>query len=111
VADGRLVVVGSSELVSDLVLGLAQQPSGEVHRSNLQFLQNTIDWSVEETDLLSIRSSGAFARTLVPMSDEERAMTEWTAYGLVGFPLLGVVLWPRIRRRRVQPIKVQGGEA
>jgi ABC-2 type transport system permease protein len=107
VADGRVLVLGSSELVGDLVLSLTGQPGGEVHLSNLQFIQNAIDWAVEDTELLAIRSGGASARTLVPMTDGERSIAEWTAYGAVGFPLLLVVGWPRWRRRRQQPIPVE----
>src|SRR5690606_32086031 len=51
VPDARLAVVGSSEIVSDLLLQLAQSPGGEVHRGNLQLLQNLVDWSTEDTDL------------------------------------------------------------
>ena len=106
VADGRLVVLGSSELVSDIMMQLAQQPNGEVHRGNIQLLQNVIDWSVADTDLLSIRTGGAFARTLVPMTEEELQQAEIASYALVLFPMLGVVLIPLVRRRMVQPISL-----
>ena len=106
VADGRLVVLGSSELASDIMMQLAQQPNGEVHRGNLQLLQNVIDWSVADTDLLSIRTGGAFARTLIPMSEEEISKAEITSYALVLFPMLGVVLIPLVRRRMVSPISL-----
>jgi len=85
---------------------LAQQPNGEVHRGNIQLLQNVIDWSVADTDLLSIRTGGAFARTLVPMTEEELQQAEIASYALVLFPMLGVVLIPLVRRRMVQPISL-----
>ena len=106
VADGRLVVLGSSELASDIMMQLAQQPNGEVHRGNLQLLQNVIDWSVADTDLLSIRTGGAFARTLAPMTDDERSQTELTSYAFVLLPMFGVVLIPLVRRRMVTPIPI-----
>lgn len=111
VADGRLVVIGSSEMVSDVALGLAQQPAGEVHRGNLQFLQNAIDWATEDTDLLAIRSSGAFARTLAPMDEAAASRIEWTTWLAVALPLLVVVIAPRVRRAGVKPIPVTGGAA
>lgn len=111
VADGRLLVIGSSEMVSDVALGLAQQPGGEVHRGNLQFLQNAIDWATEDTDLLSIRSSGAFARTLAPMDEATTSRVEWATWFAVGLPLLVVVILPRVRRAGVKPIPVTGGAA
>jgi ABC-type uncharacterized transport system involved in gliding motility auxiliary subunit len=94
-------VIGSSELASDIVLQLAQQPGGEPHRGNLQFVENLLDWAVEDTELLTIRSAGAFARTLRPLEDEQRRSWELgqvvLALGLLGL-LGGVPVW---RRRQV----------
>lgn len=106
VADGRLVVIGSSEITSDLLLGLANQMQGEVHRHNVQLLANLIDWSVEDTDLLSIRSSGAFARTLDPLTDDERSTVEIVTCALVLLPLTLVIGLPRARRRRARPLSL-----
>jgi ABC-2 type transport system permease protein len=108
VPDARLAVVGSSELVSDLMLQLATSPGGEVHRANVQFLQNLVDWSTEDTDLLEIRSAGAFARTLEPLDDETRNLLELAQYGLAVVLLLGVAGVARARRRAVValPLKV-----
>ncbi len=105
---GRLVVVGSGELVSDLILSLAQQPGGEPHRANLEFVQNLVDWSVEDTDLLQIRSAGAFARTLRPMDDSTTRAWELGQYGfaLVLLGVLAAVPW--YRRRSVVPISKEG---
>lgn len=98
----RLAVVGSSELVSDLTLSLSQQPGGEVHRGNVQFVQNLIDWAVEDTDLLDIRSSGAFARTLRPMTEGEYRAWEAGQFGIAAVlvAILGAVPWYRRRNAR-----------
>lgn len=93
--DARLVVVASSEVASDLIFQLSQQPGGEVHRGNMQWLQNLVDWSVEDTDLLSIRSSGAFARTLRPLEDGEARRIEMMTYLAVVAGLVAVVLLSR----------------
>lgn len=106
VADGRLIVVGTSEVVSDLMLQIAQQTTGEVHRSNLQMLQNAVDWSVEDTELLQIRTAGAFARTLDPMDEAARASVERVLAGSVLLPLLLVIGLPLLRRSRVRAIAV-----
>ena len=47
--------------------------TGASHRSNLQLVQNLIDWSVEDSDLLAIRGGGAFTRTLAPLDDDAKA--------------------------------------
>lgn len=104
--DARVAVVAAPEMVSDLILNLAGQPGGEVHRGNLQFLQNLIDWSVEDTALLEIRSAGAFARTLDPLSEEEAALFEAVQYVLALVLLAGIAVGPRSRRRAVQPLAV-----
>ncbi|MDP6935209.1 MAG: Gldg family protein, partial [Myxococcota bacterium] len=91
VPEARLAVVGSAEVTSDLVMSLAGQVSGEVHRSNLQLLQNLVDWSMEDTDLLEIRSAGEGVRTLDPLTDEERNSWEIATYVAV-LLLLGLVV-------------------
>ncbi len=102
--DARLVVVGSGDLVSDLILQLAAQPGGEVHRSNLQLLQNLVDYSVEDTELLAIRSSGAYARTLRPLSEEEARAWETGIVVGTAVILAAATAIPARRRRRVQPV-------
>jgi len=101
--EARLAVVGSVELVSDLILSLAQQPGGEVHRSNVQLVENLLDWAVEDTALLEIRSSGAFARTLKPLEDEQRARWEYGQLALAVALVLALSLIPLYRRRTTVP--------
>jgi ABC-2 type transport system permease protein len=105
-ANTRLAVIGSSEIASDILMSIAQQSGGEVHRGDLQMLQNLVDWSVEDTELLQIRSAGAFARTLRPMTDAER--TAWMAglYALTLVGLLLVSLVPRQLRSLTKPVVV-----
>jgi ABC-2 type transport system permease protein len=108
--DARLVVLGSGELVSDLMLRISEQMGGEVHRGNLQLLQNLVDWSVEDTDLLAIRSTGTFARTLRPLPEGEPQLWEAAVYGVVLVLLAAAVLVPRLRRRRIEPIPLGSAE-
>ncbi|MBW2382876.1 MAG: Gldg family protein [Deltaproteobacteria bacterium] len=109
--DARLVVLASAEMVSDLILQLATQPGGEVHRGNLQLLQNLIDWSLEDTELLTIRSSGGFARTLVPLTEAEARSWEVGTYAACTALLAVATIWPRRRRARVIPIALPAGGA
>lgn len=94
----RLVVVGSTAFTNDLVLSLTRQGA-----SNLQLVQNLVDWGVEDTDLLSIRSRGTFARTLVPLSAEQAFKWELINYGLVIGALGLIVLVTISRRRNLRP--------
>jgi ABC-2 type transport system permease protein len=104
VADGRVVVLGSGELVSDVLLSLAAQQTGLVHRGNVELLQNMIDWSVEDTALLAIRTGGAFTRTLYPLDEAGKRQIELGAYTFVMLPMFLVVLMPLLRRRSATPI-------
>lgn len=104
VAEGRLVVLGSSELVSDLLLDYARRsPVGRIHLANDLLLQNLVDWSLEDTDLLAIRSPGNFSRQLVPVQADTLFQIEMANYLLVLLPLPLLYLWSR-RRRRVPAI-------
>ncbi len=104
IADGRLVVLGSSELVSDLMLALANQTQAEEHAGNLQLLFNLVDWATEDTDLLQIRTAGAFARTLRPLDDAERTAIEIRTWAAIFLPVVVVLGLVRFRRRNVQPL-------
>ncbi len=108
IADGRLVVFGSSEMVSDIMVSIASGPSGEVHRGNLDLLLNAIDWSVEDTELLSIRSGGAYTRTLEPMEAADKQRIETLTAAAILLPMFLLVFFPLTRNWRVKPIPVEG---
>lgn len=101
--DTRIVVFGSSAFVSDDVLGLAHQLDSELAVSNVELVHNAVDWSIADTDLLTIRSHNSATRALT-VKPESR--TAWrnanVAIALAGLVLVVVVAW--LRRRAVQPI-------
>lgn len=105
-ADARLVVISSSEFVSDLVTQLAQQVGGGSYRGNPLLIRNLVDWALADTDLLQIRSAGAFARTLRSMENDDRTRYELTNYVVVLLALLGVLGVALTRRRLAKPIKL-----
>jgi ABC-2 type transport system permease protein len=100
----RLVVVGSSEFLDDAVLGLSSDMSGERYLNNLQFVQNAVDWSVEDLDLLDIRARGMQVRVLQPMVEGEQSLWEGLNYGIALIALLGIgVVWNH-RRTHEEPM-------
>jgi len=105
--DARLVVIGSSSFVSDDVLQLSQQLGSAAGESNLQLVQNAVDWAASDTDLLAIRAHSSAARALT-VPEDERGRWEWINYGLAFAGLGGVVLITWLRRRSVRPIDLTG---
>ena len=67
-------------------------------------LQNAVDWSVEDLDLLGIRARGTSARVLKPMAPGDQTVWEVLNYGiaLIALIVIGVV-WV-VRRRNERPM-------
>lgn len=107
----RLVVVGSAEFLDDVVLDISRSMSQDRYLNNLQFLQNAVDWSVEDEDLLTIRSRGTYARLLRPLSETQQMRWEVANYVVALLGLIGIgVLW-RMRQRNEEPIIVVDEQA
>ena len=100
----RLVVIGSAEFLDDTVLQISQNSSAERYLNNLQLVQNAVDWSVEDEDLLTIRSRGTSARLLQPLTQGQQSFWEGLNYvlALLGLVVLGWV-WSS-RRRHETPM-------
>jgi ABC-2 type transport system permease protein len=102
----RLVVVGSAEFLNDIVFQLSSNLTRDRYLNTLQFMQNTVDWSVEDLDLLTIRSRGTSARVLNPLTESQQSMWEFTNYGLALAALVALGLIWRWRRQNEQPMEL-----
>jgi ABC-2 type transport system permease protein len=100
----RLVVIGSAEFIDDAVLELSRQLSMDRYLNNLQFMQNAVDWSVEDDDLLTIRSRGTYARLLKNLEKNQQSFWEGLNYALVLLALVVIGGVWTLRRRRERPI-------
>jgi len=102
----RLVVVGSAEFLDDTVLDISRSMSQDRYLHNLQFLQNAVDWAVEDEDLLTIRSRGTYARLLQPMTKQRQKIWEGLNYAvaLIGVIAIGVAWY--LRRRSEEPMEL-----
>ncbi len=96
-ASSRLILVASNSFASDAALDLASQALNTRYSKPLAFLQNAIDWSLEDRELLALRGQTQLARTLEPLRDGERRLWESLNYALALFGLVAVWGW----RRRV----------
>jgi ABC-2 type transport system permease protein len=94
----RIILVASNTFATDTVLDLASEGMGTRYTRPLEFLQNAIDWSLEDRGLLAIRSRAQFARTLRPMSSTDQMFWEYLNYALALGGLVLVWVW----RRRVR---------
>jgi gliding motility-associated transport system permease protein/gliding motility-associatede transport system auxiliary component len=102
----RIILVASNTFASDTVLDLASEGMGTRYTRPLEFLQNAIDWSLEDRGLLAIRSRAQFARTLRPMSSSDEMFWEYLNYALALAGLLLVWLWRR-RVRQADRVRYQ----
>jgi len=105
-ATARLVVIGSGEFVDDLILQLSSRLTQDRYLNNLQFLQNAVDWSVEDLDLLTIRSRGTTTRVLAPMEPREQSTWEIVNYAIALAALVGIGAVWYARRRSEQPVQL-----
>jgi ABC-2 type transport system permease protein len=100
----RLVVIGSAEFIDDVVLDLSSSLSADMYLLNLQFMQNVVDWSVEDQDLLAIRSRGAYTRLLEPLEEGEQSFWEWLNYGVALLAVIAIGAVWNLRRRSEAPM-------
>ena len=91
----RIILVASNTFATDTVLDLASEGMGTRYTRPLEFLQNAIDWSLEDRGLLAIRSRAQFARTLRPMSSADQLFWEYLNYALALGGLVMVWVWRR----------------
>ena len=92
----RIILVSSNDFLSDQVMGLIGAGQRTEFLSNLQFAANALDWSMEDSGLLAIRSRGHFNRTLPPLERGTQAFWEYLNYGLA---IVAIVMIALVQRR------------
>jgi ABC-2 type transport system permease protein len=94
----RIILYASNDFLTDQVLGTMSSMTGGQYLGPLELVANTLDWSLEDGGLLSIRSNAHFNRTLPPLEKDEQLFWEYLNYALAVFALLVIALWQRQRR-------------
>ncbi len=97
----RLVVIGDSELFSEQFARMTRRPEFE---GNLQFALNLVDWSLEDNDMIRIRSRGATARPLDELETSTRKFVESANYVLPAAVIVVLGCFLAVRRRNPRPM-------
>ncbi len=95
----RLVVIASNAFATDPAIDLASQGLGTLYTKPIEFLQNVIDWSLEDPGLLALRGRTQFARTLEPLGEGQARIWEYINYALALLGLVLVWVWRRLVAR------------
>lgn len=101
----RLIVIGSSEFVSDYSVRMISSARQMLYVNGYQFLANLIDTAMEDASLMSIRSRGHFNRTLPSLEPAQTGLFEYGNYfaAIVGLCIVfGINAFLRTRRRTEQ---------
>ena len=99
----RLFVFGSASFVADQTVRSMGAASGTLYTNTAELMANIVDWSVEEQNLLDIRSRGHYNRTLPPLREETQRVWEYANYlfAMVGLAaVFGVSHHRRATRRQ-----------
>jgi ABC-2 type transport system permease protein len=102
----RLIVVGGASFVDDFVFQLTSRFNQDRSLNNLQFLQNAVDWSVEDLDLLNIRTRGTSTHLLIPLESDQQSRWEVANYGFALIFLAMIYIYYRQRRLNEAPMEL-----
>ncbi|WP_448547489.1 Gldg family protein [Thalassotalea fusca] len=98
----RIILFSSNDFLNDQILQLTGGVTQDQYLNSIQLMMNAIDWSLEDSALMSIRSRGNFNRTLPPMEHSDQLFWEYTNYVLALFTLAAITFWANQRRKRKQ---------
>ncbi len=97
----RLLLIGSNSFASDQTLDLVSSSLGSRYLFPVEFLQNAIDWSLQDRGLLALRGGRAqFSRILPPLERSTQQFWEYLNYAMSLFGLLIVWLLRIVIKRR-----------
>ena len=102
----KLVVFGSSEFLDDIILDLSRSLSADRYLFNLQFIENAVDWALEDDDLLGLRARGTYTRLLQPLDESEQTIWEAANYAVALTALLVLGLVWNVRQRGEPPMEL-----
>ncbi|HEY0961063.1 MAG TPA: Gldg family protein [Pseudomonadales bacterium] len=93
----RIILLASNDFLNDQILQLLGTANEADYLNPLQFVANNVDWALDDSGLLAIRSRGHFNRTLPPLEQGEQMVWEYGNYALAAIALGVVAAWQRRR--------------
>jgi ABC-2 type transport system permease protein len=100
----RIVLYASNDFMDDQILSSLVMATGNQYLGPIELFMNTLDWALQDDQLLEIRSRAHFNRTLPPMERRAQELIEYINYGLALLWLcllaLGNAVLTRLRRRQ-----------
>jgi ABC-2 type transport system permease protein len=86
----RIILFASNDFLRDKVMSFLSSTAGSQYLGGVELMANTLDWSLEEQGLLSIRSRSHFNRTLPPLDQDTQIFLESINY-LLTIAMLGLL--------------------
>jgi len=100
----RLIVIGNAEFLSDLVARSLGSSDSGFFAENLHYMENLIDWTLLDNDMIAIRSRGAGVRRLERTDRTKEIGIEVVSYVIPIAILAALALWQFWRRRNPEPM-------
>jgi len=106
----RIILFASNTFLADEMLNLATSGLGTRYLNPVELIENAVDWSLEDRDLLEIRGRAQFSRTLNPQVHETQVFWEYLNYGLalLGLFLIWLIRWQINKRARLRYAAILG---
>ena len=98
----RIILFSSNGFLRDQVTQLASAATGGEYLGAQQLLTNAVDWSLEDTGLMGIRSRSHFNRTLPPLEHNAQLFWEYLNYVLAAAALGFIALFQGLQQRKRQ---------
>lgn len=100
----KIILFSTNTFLSDEMLELASAGMGTRYMNPVELVLNSIDWSLGDRDLLSIRGRAQFSRTLKKLDKNESLFWEYLNYALAAAGL-GVVFIFRQNARKASALR------
>ena len=105
----RLVIVANSEFLNDFVAQSLGQLDGGFFVENLRFVENVIDWTGLDNEMIGIRARGLASRHLDRVDRRTEVAVEVLNYAIPLVFVIGLGGYLHWRRKNAAPILDPGG--